>query len=146
MGPLSPKDGIRDGAVFFGFEISRSNHLVRRSIRDALQGIGDPRQLIQQLVANSGSMHDHDPSPAELLHDPCCEDYSKDRDCEELFLRCYGDGAAENMKYMLREQIFLPAGNPTASLDARLGRRVNGNSLVDGYLSLADLPLSAALP
>lgn len=121
MGPLSPKDGIGSDPVFFSFEISRSNHLVRGSIRDALQGISDPRQLIQQLVANGGSMHDHDPSAAELLHNPCREDYSKDRDCDELFLRCYGDGTAENMKYMLREQIFLPAGNPTASLDARLG-------------------------
>jgi len=84
--------------------------LVHRAIRDAIESIRDPRQLIDYLVAHRGPLQNHSPPPAKLLHCPGGRRHDENQDRQELFTTCDGDRTAKEMKDMIREQFFLPAG------------------------------------
>jgi len=74
------------------------------------ESIRDPRQLIDDLVAHHGALQNHGPPPAKLLHRPRGRRHDENHNYKKLFLACDGDRAAKEMKDMIREQFFLPAG------------------------------------
>jgi len=127
----------------------RRDHLVRRTIRDAVQGVRDARQFVYQLIAHRRFLHnDRSPAP-ELLHRPGSRRNDENEDCQELFIACDGDGPAEKVKDMVREQFFLPAGAPWNNylfIGCLLVSQRQPNSLSVGLLSPHYLRVLASLP
>src|SRR5260370_3852957 len=112
LNSLSPEHGERNSPAcrFVCFFVGRRKVLVQRPIRDAIKGIRDSRQLIDELVAHRRPLQNHGTPPAELLHRPSCRRNGEQDDRQQLFVTCDGDRAAKEMIYMIREQFFLPAG------------------------------------
>src|SRR6266852_1684256 len=110
---LSPEHGERNPPArrFVRLSAGRCrNDLVHRTIRNAIERVGDPRKFIDDLVGNRRPLqHDRTP-PAELLHRPGCRRNDEDDNRQQFFTTCDGDGSAKEMKNMIREQMFLPAG------------------------------------
>lgn len=108
---LPAKHGKRHCTRCFFLEIGGRYSLVQGTSREAIQRVSDPRQLVNHLVAYHRPLQDNGPSAAELQNAPCRNCNRKEHDRQELLIACNGDGTAEEMKYMIREQFFLPAGS-----------------------------------
>jgi hypothetical protein len=116
--PLTPEHGIR---YAFGLSLwsrlhlkltpgGRRNRTIRWTISDALESVGDARQLEGNLVRSARPLQNNHSFSAEVESRPEQEANDERYSRQEDVVTCDGDASTGDADQVIREQSFLPAG------------------------------------